>query len=221
MSALGVSGRILIVGDFPAGDRMLRGRIERYSMKRKDIMKKNGDLMLRAVVVMAAALLALAACGGDDPGDDAGPADSAVVTEEQQTSEAAGDAEPSARIDACALITREEAEAVLGTATREPVRGDTPTINSCAYQTERFDVVSVSVITYADKAEAENVHQSAIDINNYPEIEGLGDRAYNAQPISDVTVLVGRYQLGVDVSGPKNELEVARDLAETAIGRLP
>jgi hypothetical protein len=65
------------------------------------------------------------------------------------------------------------------------------------------DVVSVSVIIRADKAEAENVHQSAIDINNYPEIEGRGDRAYNAQSISDVTVLVGRYQLGVDVPGPR------------------
>jgi hypothetical protein len=169
---------------------------------------------------MAAALLGLAACGGDDPGDD-GAGSVADVAVEEQTNAEAGNAEPSAPIDACALITRDEATAVLGTATREPIRGDTPPVSSCAYRTEDFDVVSVSVITYADSAEAENVHQLAIDINSYPEIAGLGDRAYNAQPIGDVTVLVGRYQLGVDVSGPENELEIARELAETAIGRLP
>jgi hypothetical protein len=180
-------------------------------------MKKNADLIVRTVVVMGPALLALAACGGDVPGDNGGgPAASVAVTEEQETN-----AEPSAPIDACALLTRDEANAVLGAATREPMRGDTPPVNSCAYRTENFDVVSVSVITYADKAEAEKVHQFAIDINKYPEIAGLGDRAYNAQPIGDVTVLVGRYQLGVDVSGPENDLEVARELAETAIGRLP
>lgn len=180
-------------------------------------MKNKADFIARTVVVMGPALLALAACGGDDPGDKGGgPAAGVAVTEEQQMN-----AEPSAPIDACALLTRDEANGVLGAATREPIRGDTPPVNSCAYRTEKFDVVSVSVITYADNAEAQNAHQTAIDINNYPEITGLGDRAYNAQPISDVTVLVGRYQLGVDVSGPENDLEIARELAETAIGRLP
>jgi hypothetical protein len=183
-------------------------------------MKNSSGLSVRATVVMAAALLALAACGSDDPGDEGEPAGSAPMTEEP-TNEQAGGAGPSTRIDACALITRAEADAALGAATREPVRGDTPTMNSCAYQAKRFDVVSVSVITYADEAEAGHVHQSTIDLNKYPEIPGLGDHAYNAQPIGDVTVLVGRYELRVDVSGPENDLEIARGLAKTAIGRLP
>jgi len=179
-------------------------------------MKNSADFIVRAGV-LAATLLALAACGGDDPDDRS----AAGVAVEEQTNAKAGDAEPSAPIDACALITRDEATAVLGAATREPIRGDTPPVSSCAYRTEDFDVVSVSVITYRDNAEAEYVHQFAIDTNNYPEIGGLGDRAYNAQPIGDVTVLVGQYELGVDVSGPENELEIARELAKTALGRMP
>ena len=173
------------------------------------------NLIARAIVIFATVMLAwfaLAACGDDvnDNGGDNGDA----PTE-------AGDGEESARIDACALITQDEADAVLGAATGEPVRGDTPPVNSCAYQAEGFDSISVTVVTHTDKAEAERAFLTAIDINDYPEIEGLGDRAYNAQPIGDVTVLVGRYELGVDVSGPENDLEAAQDLAETAIGRMP
>jgi hypothetical protein len=183
-------------------------------------MQHSADRIVRASIITAGALLvlsALAACGGDDDA----PTGTVAVTEEQPTKAEAGIGEASAGIDACALITQDEADAVLGTATGEPVRDDTPPINACAYGTESFDVVSVTIVTYADKAEAEDAYQMAIDINDYPEIEGLGDRAYNAQPIGDVTVLVGRYELGVDVSGPENDLEVARKLAAAAIGRLP
>ena len=180
-------------------------------------MKNNGDLIARAIVIFPTALLALfalAACG-DDVNDDGGDNGDAP------TDAGDGNGEESARIDACALLTQDEADAVLGAATREPVRGDTPPVNSCAYQTEDFDGVSVTVVTYEDKAEAERAYQTAIDINDYPEIESLGDRAYNAQPIGDVTVLVGRYELSVDISGPENDLQAAQDLAETAIGRMP
>ncbi|MGH8168756.1 MAG: DUF3558 family protein, partial [Woeseiaceae bacterium] len=160
------------------------------------------------------ALFALAACG-DDVNDDGGD------NGDTPTEAGDGNGEESARIDACALITQDEADAVLGAPTGEPVRGDTPPVNSCAYQTEDFDGVSVTVVTHEDKAEAERAYLTAIDINDYPEIGSLGDRAYNAQPIGDVTVLVGRYELSVDVSGPENDLEAAQDLAETAIGRMP
>jgi hypothetical protein len=53
--------------------------------------------------------------------------------------------------------------------------------------------------------------------------EELGDRAYNAQPVGDVTVLIGIYELGVDVSAGEDEADMstAIEMAELALDRLP
>jgi hypothetical protein len=185
-----------------------------------------------SVTLLAPALLALflVACGDD--GDD-GPNGDGVTpqatsstpqSEEPTVSEqdpTAAGVTPAASVDACALVTQAEAESALGAPVGEPEIGNTPPIFSCSYETAEFNVVSVIVAVYDSAEDAEDAFQLAIDINDYPEIEGLGERAYNGQPVLDVTVLTGSYELSVDVVGPDNDLQLAQDLARTALDRLP
>jgi len=186
------------------------------------------------VLALSTLLFGLAACGGDDesgapPAATVRPAAEGVATEEPDTvaepqaTEVPDEEEASSSLDACALVTREEAEAVLGASVGEPAREDTPPIAACTYETPDFDSVSVSVLTYDDSAQAEEGFQIAIDINDFPEVPGIGDRAYDARPAFGLTVLKGRYELEVDVSleGDEAEFEAAKDLAATAVERLP
>ena len=185
-------------------------------------------------LALSVLLFGLAACGGDDeseepPAATERPAAEGVATEEpetvaepQATGESEGE-EASSSIDACALVTKEEAEAVLGASVGDAQREDTPPVTACTYETADFDSVSVSVLTYEDSDQAEEGFQMAIDINDFPEVPGIGDRAYDARPAFGLTVLKGRYELEVDVSleGDEAEFVAAKDLAATAVERLP
>lgn len=179
----------------------------------------------------------LAACGGDDeeltgtPGPTRTPAATAVATgtrapaataSPRATQAATATAQASSgEIDPCALVTKEEAEAVVGESLGEPVVTITELLAGCLYSTPDFDSVNVDVLTYEDEDQAESGFQLAIDINDYPEIEGIGDRAYDSRPIGDITVLKGKYELSIDVSAGEDDFEVAKDLAAKAADRLP
>lgn len=142
------------------------------------------------------------------------------ATPTQQASVAAPE---SGVLDACTLITQAEAEQVLGTSTGSGQHEDTPPFYSCSYETENFDLVQVVVVIYDDNAQAQDAYQMAIDINGYPELAGLGDRAYNAQPIFDVNVLTGNIEVSIDVSDSTNDatqLKNAIDLAKLVLSRL-
>jgi hypothetical protein len=59
----------------------------------------------------------------------------------------------------------------------------------------------------------------------YPAIDGIGDRAYNSQPIGDVDVLAGPYEVSVSLYFASDddaaELAMAGALAALVIDRLP
>ena len=180
---------------------------------------------LAALFILAlSGLVLLAACGGDD--EEGGPS-----TEETRTPAAtasAGEtqatAEPAAgELDPCALVTKAEAEAIVGESLGDPVVTITELLVSCLYSTPDFDSVNVDVLIYDNKDDAESGFQLALDINDYPEIEGIGDRAYDSRPIGDITVLKGKYELSVDVSveGGEADFETAKDVAAKAADRLP
>ena len=159
-----------------------------------------------------------AACGGaDEP-------DAAPKPPPTTTSRPAPAAPPAVSFDACTLLTRAEAEAALGQPVGDPLRGDVPPVFSCSYVTaSRLNNVQMTVTLYADAREAHDAYVMTLEINNYPEITGLGDRAYRS-PISDVSVLKGRYQLSVDVSlsiDKDAQVDKAKALAAQALARLP
>jgi len=202
---------------------------------------KRHRMPLRALGVLSFAalsgLILLAACGGDDestatPGGTRTAAATAAAT---GTRTAAAPASPRAtqaatataqastgEIDPCALVTKAEAEAIVGESLGEPAVTITKMLAGCLYSTPDFDSVNVDVLTSDSEDDAKSLFQMAIDINDYPEIEGIGDRAYDSRPIGDITVLKGKYELSIDVStGGEDDFEVAKDLAAKAVDRLP
>ena len=127
-------------------------------------------------------------------------------------------------MDACALITQAEAEQALGKATSGPEPGDTPPVYSCSYETSDFDLVQIVVVVYDDNTQAQAAYQMAIDFNGYPEISGMGERAYNAWPIFDVNVLSGNIEFSIDISDSTDQeaqLQNAIELAQVVLSRLP
>ena len=202
---------------------------------------KRRRMPLRALGVLSFAalsgLILLAACGGDDestatPG---GTRPAAATAAAPGTRTAAATASPRAtqaatataqastgEIDPCALVTKAEAEAIVGESLGEPAVTITKMLAGCLYSTPDFDSVNVDVLTYDSEDDAKSLFQLAIDINDYPEIEGIGDRAYDSRPIGDITVLKGKYELSVGVStGGEDDFEVAKGLAAKAVDRLP
>ena len=197
--------------------------------------------VLAALLLLAlAGLLLLAACGGDDeeatgtPGGTQAPAvtptaagttvgaTETAVAEATQTATTAPQAS-GGDIDPCALVTKDEAEAIIGESLGDPLVTITELLVSCLYSTPDFDSVNVDVLIYDDEDQAEGGFELALDINDYPEIEGIGERAYDSRPIGDITVLNGKYELSVDVSVGDGEadFETAKDVAAKAVGRLP
>jgi hypothetical protein len=189
-------------------------------------------------------LLLLAACGGGDDEEPTGtrtpaatqtaagtqkPAETASPeAEETATAEAEETATPApqtsnGKIDPCALITKDEAEAVIGESVDEPLVTITEILAACLYSTPDFRTVNVDVLIYDNADDAESGFQLAVDINDYPAIEGIGDRAYDSRPIGDVTVLIGKYELSVDVGvdDADADFETAKELAAQAVDRLP
>jgi len=194
------------------------------------------------LLLALAGLLLLAACGGDDDEEStATPSgtQAAVATQTpsgtpaaEETESPAAEAtetaestpEPSAgELDPCALVTKEEAEAIVGESLDDPLVTITELLASCLYSTPDFESVNVDVLIYDSEDNAEGGFELALDINDYPEIEGIGDRAYDSRPIGDITVLKGKYELSVDVSVGDGEVdfETAKDVAAKAVDRLP
>jgi hypothetical protein len=127
-------------------------------------------------------------------------------------------------VDSCTLVTKAEAEAALGMAVGDPVRGDVPPVYSCTFQSaDRLNNVSVTVTSYTDARQAHDAYVMAVKINDYKEFEGLGDRAYESL-VSDVNVLKGRFEVSVDLSSSLSkdvEVKRAREIAARALERLP
>ena len=214
-------------------------------MTAKHIAEPSGGrrLPLRALAALSflalSGLLLLAACGGDDeestPSATGTPAAAATQTPagtsaaEETASPAAEETattEPQAsggEFDPCALVTKSEAEAIIGESLGDPLVTITELLSSCLYSTPDFESVNVDVLTYDNEDDAQSGFQLAIDINHYPQVEGIGDRAYDSRPIGDITVLKGKYELSVDVSvaGDDADFETAKDVAAKAVDRLP
>jgi hypothetical protein len=143
----------------------------------------------------------------------------------------AGDPE---EIDVCGLITQDEVESVIGGPAGPPMFHpvDSAVVfgsveiggGDCRFEADDITpVVSITVLAWPDAETAETSFEFGLELDN--EIDGLGDQAMSTQPIGDVTVLSGPYEVLFDLffvnEDDAIELQMARDLAEIVMPRLP
>jgi hypothetical protein len=62
-----------------------------------------------------------------------------------------------------------------------------------------------------------------LDINNYQEVNDIGERAFRPLPIMDLSALTRNFQVSIDLATGDSEAEylLARDLMDPALSRLP
>lgn len=136
-------------------------------------------------------------------------------------------------LDVCTLISQEEVEAVIGepagtpefvpadeafTAAMDLAGGD------CVFRAEDITPeIGVTVLRWGDAATAEESFELGLQPES--ELDGPGDRAASTQPIGDLAVLSGRYELLIDIyfvsEDAEAELGMATEIAELVVSRLP
>lgn len=193
-----------------------------------------------------ALIFLLAGCSGDDGDGDTNPAqlsdqnsdensagvaedDEALLDDDEATNgESASDA--NAAIDACTLVTKEEAEAVVGQEIELESSGDSG--GFCTYDTVTEDLsivmiqVGVQPGALSNDVELKTVAELVADglghSGELAEISGLGDGAYLADGglIPTIFVASGDDLLNVGAMGTEDDVAALKELAEIALGRL-
>jgi hypothetical protein len=175
---------------------------------------------VKRTVLICAVLIFLAACS---PVTQA-PASGGAVDVQQTQASSNAESQLGSGIDACALLTKADAEAALGKETDAGTPGDVPPLYSCSYETGELDIVHLIVVVYNSPAQAEAAFDMAIEINGYPEILNFGERMYNAQPIFDVNFLHNNLEISIDISDStelESQLQRSLELARLVLARLP
>ena len=204
----------------------------------------------RIAVGLAGAFLAasLIACGGEDDGSEDGLTAATVTSAPPGAStdtpdSTAGSTGPGSEatpaessagavdLDVCSLLTQEEVEAAIGQPAGAPAF--TPLGEAFAAQGLgggdcRFEadgitpVVALTVLIWRD---AETARSSFEFGSSSQAVEGIGDGARSTQPIGEISVLSGHYEVSLDIyfasEDDDAEFEMARELVEIAVSRLP
>jgi hypothetical protein len=197
---------------------------------------------LAALFLLAlSGLVLLAACGGDD--DEEGtpsteetrtPAATASAGETQTPEETA---QPAAgELDPCALLTKADADAIVGASLSEPERQTVGPFETCIYSDDAGNYVQVQVSSdvYTESSFDDAMQAAAEELDiEAKSVSGLGDKAYWLSGV--LWIQKGDVSLNVLVETPElfelrlqedteaeeqAALALATDLAEKALGRL-
>lgn len=158
----------------------------------------------------------------EDPGVTTPPADTQPSPESSEPLQTEQSLQ-SPSIDTCLLLTQEEAAAALGKPVGEPLQESYPPIFSCTYISDDLDQVTIIVVEYESADAAAASVQMELDINNFEEVNGIGERAFRPLPVMDLSALIRNYQVSIDLATGDSEAEylLARDLMDPALSRLP
>jgi hypothetical protein len=197
---------------------------------------------LAALVFLAlSGLFLLAACGGDD--EEGGPSTEqtrtpAATASAGETQTPAETAQPAAgELDPCALVTKADAEGILGASLGEQERQTVGPFETCIYGDDIGNYVQVQasddVYTGSTFDDAMQAAAEELDIEAKP-VSGLGDKAYWLVGVlwvqkGDVSLNVlaqtpelAQLRLQGDTEAEEQQsLALATDLARKALEALP
>ena len=193
--------------------------------------------LVAALVVALVVVLLLAACGGNGEESTTPAAGTQAATPAETPAESpattpAATEEPggnggqvsSGEIDPCALLTKEEVEAAVGTSVTEPEGSVEQQFAECDFNdpdAPDWLIVGVSVFTLEDKDQARDSFE--LGSGSWETVTGIGDDAYWADALNSLEVLKGRYDISIDVAPTdgKDDLAIAKELAAKVVDRLP
>jgi hypothetical protein len=159
--------------------------------------------------MLTAMALALGACGGDDDGGPSATAgDSGAGRNDEQ-------------VDACSLLTQEEAAEALGSNIEPGEANDFKPFFGCRWAVEgTADYVDVTVLT-GSTSELEYYYDLTDETES---IDGYGDKAQWAEAFGAFEVLTEDYDVTVGVGvlnrEPAEAKEIAMGLMEKVLARL-
>jgi hypothetical protein len=192
-----------------------------------------GRALPRFATVALACALILVACGGNP--EDSSASDELSTPDQGGTAAATAtptpteDDQPS--IDACALLTTREIEAVTGEKVASVIDELLPSEVTCSWPLERDAdsalVLEVSVVVYDTQDEAESYWEVFVETAGFPQIEDIGDDAYvTGEEEVELQVLRGALVMTIgfqvqDESDRSDAEAWTRELAPIAAERLP
>ncbi len=168
------------------------------------------------------ALVLAAACGSGTPDQAPGGAAAAKAATKAMATAAPG------AIDASQILTKADAEAVLGKEVGDPTATSTAgVVSTCNYMAKDLTGLHMLIRASASPDAArvifeEAQKQSKVLSRADPEpVEGLGDAAYWAGgSLDQLNVLKGRYWVILSAAGAAHPLDVTKLAAEKALPRL-
>ena len=189
-----------------------------------------------ASILVPGALLLLAACGGggsngQKSGSTTAPptkaATSAVATGVSSPRAAASTQASTGEIDVCALVTKAEVEAAVGTTVLDPQPKHFPNYAYCDFNdpaASGLRLVTASVVTGSSASDARDAFDMSKRNASDPQpVAGLGEDAFWDETLGTLNVVKGTYEVSVDVAPIDNldRLAAAKAVAAKVLGKLP
>jgi len=185
-----------------------------------------------AAVMVLGALALLAACGGGSGGQKATsttapPAGAATTTSAVTPGSTARPRASTGELDACALVTKAEVEAAIGTTVLDAKPETSAGFAGCSFNdpsAPAFTTVTVSVLTSASASVTRGIYDIGKQNANDPQsVPGLGDDAYWDATLGNLDIAAGTYELNVSIAPLDNadRFAAAKAIAARALARLP
>jgi hypothetical protein len=135
------------------------------------------------------------------------------------------------RVDACALFSKTEIQALIGRTPMDGRKNDVAELSSCAYGNPRAPLVNgqptdVLLTIAVFNGERPKQAREAYDIAkknaaDAKPISGVGDEAYWDEILRSLRVVKGNVGLNVTIAADLGGLKTARAIAEKAVAKLP
>jgi hypothetical protein len=128
-------------------------------------------------------------------------------------------------IDACALVTKAEVEAITKATVLDGKPEEMATLSSCSFGDPAhpmFRIVGVSVFVGGNAGQVKDLMAMAkSNAGTVEAVAGLGDDAYWSEPLHTLTANKSRFQIDVTIDHDAGGRDAAKAISAKVISRLP